>query len=410
MFRKVLAAAAVSTALCAATAGGASAATIPLQMSQGAAFAVLGHSCGGIQEKVYVTGFATNGYPQGNVSMQTRCGGSGRGGGYHTTTYTATATVMWTWLGETWKWGPLVGALEATPAEDSHGDKLYNIGTSAYLETGTPPYQSPAPPTNVTASVVLAESGSLEFLAMPINWTVDPERAILLTTQTMRAEPVGGSTAPVLEATRIPYFSGGTLSPVEPNTTYRVTVTTSDAEGTSAPSTPIEIKSPNSDGEAERPPGKPACTVDSGTVKLTPGLTWTPAVQTVTVKGKLTECEGGPESGTYTAKFTTTGPVTCELLAGTEEVTPSTGALAIKWLPLEEGSSKGTVSFPVGEGSLAGMTGAIKGGPFATETPFKTASVFESFTGASTCGEKVGTKAVKPVKAGFFSTPIVEFG
>ena len=410
MVRRVLAALIVSAALCMAAAASASAATIQLSMSQGAAFAVLGHWCGGIQEQVYETGFAANGYPQGNVSMSTRCGGSGRGGGGHTTTYTGTATVVWTWLGETWKWGPMVGGLAAVPAEDAHGDTLYNVESRAYLETGTPPYQPPAAPTNVTARVILAESGSLEYLAMPISWTVDPERAGLITTQTMRAEPVGGSKAPVIEATRIPYFQEGSLAPVEPNTTYRVTVTESDAEGTSAPSTPIEIKSPNSDGEAERPPGKPACTVDSGKVTLSPGLTETPAVQTVTVKGTLSECEGGPEGGTYSTKFTTSGPVSCELLSGTEEVTPSTGALSIKWLPAEEGKSKGTISFPVGEGTLPGLSGAVIGGPFTTETPLKTASVFESFTGGSTCGAKVGKKAAKPVKSGVFSTPIFELG
>jgi hypothetical protein len=410
MVRTFLAAAVASTALFAATAAGASASTIPLYMSQGAAFAVLGHSCGGIQEQNYETGFAANGYPQGNVYMSTRCGGSGRGGGGHTTTYTATASVVWTWLGETWKWGPLTGSLEAIPASDSYGDSLHNVGTQAYLETGTAPYQPPAAPSNITARVILAESGSAEFLAMPISWTVDPERADLLTFQTMRAEPIDGSKAPVLEATRIPYFEEGQLAPVEPNTTYRVTVTESDNEGTSAPSTPIEITSPNSDGEVERPPGQLGCTVNSGTVKLAPGLSETPAIQTVTVKGRLTECEGGPEGGTYTTKFTTSGPVSCELLAGKEEIAPVASALSIKWLPAEEGNSKGTIVFPLGEGSLTGLSGTVKGGPFNTETPFKTESVFESFTGGYTCGEKVGKKAAKPVKSGAFSTSTVEFG
>lgn len=405
----LMAATVASMALGATAAADANAATIPLSMSQGAAFAVLGHSCGGIQERVYETGFAPDGYPQGNVYMQTRCGGSGRDGGGHVTTYTASASVVWTWLGETWKWGPLVAGPEGVAAEDSHGDKLYNVESRAYLETGAPPYQPPAPPTNVKASVVLAESGSLEYLAMPIGWTVDPERADLITVQTMRAEPVG-SPAPVLEATRIPYFQEGTLSPVEPNTVYRVTVTESDGEGTSAPSTPIEIKSPNSDGEAERPPGKPACPLDSGTVKLSPGLTETPKVQKVTVRGTLSECEGGPEGATYTAKFTTTGPVSCALLTGAEEVTQSTAALSVKWLPAEEGSSKGTLRFPLGEGSLAGLSGALQGGPFAAETSLTSASTFESFAGGSTCGEPVGKKAAKPVKSGTFSTSAVEFG
>lgn len=56
--------------------------TTQLLLSQGAAFSILGHSCGGIQEHAYATGFGGGGYPTGEVYMQTRCGGSGRGGGY----------------------------------------------------------------------------------------------------------------------------------------------------------------------------------------------------------------------------------------------------------------------------------------------------------------------------------------
>lgn len=399
---------AVTAVAVAALAGTASASTISLAMSQNAAFAVLGHWCGGIQEQVYVRGFAADGYPQGNVYMSTRCGGSGRGGGGHTTTYTATASVIWTWLGETWQWGPISGPLEALPAEDAHGDKVYNSGTAAFLETGTPPYEPPAPPTNVKASVFLNDETAV--LQMPISWTVDPLRAGLLTGSTMRAEPVGGSKAPVLEASRIPYFQEGILSPLEPNTTYRVTVTSTDAEGTSAPSTAIEIKTPNSDGEAEREPGKPACKVSSGKVTLTPGLTETPAVQTVSVKGTLTECSGGPESGTYTEKFTTTGPVTCEVLTGKELVTPATGTVTFKWLPIEEGTSKGTLVFPLGEGVLGGLSGSVSGGPIKGTQPVASPYVAESFTGASTCGVPSKLGKVKPVRAGTFSTGGVTFG
>ncbi len=61
-----------------------------LVLSQPTAFSVLGRSCGGIQEQAFSTGFdVTTGYPVGDVYLQTRCGGSGRGGGYHTTTYSA---------------------------------------------------------------------------------------------------------------------------------------------------------------------------------------------------------------------------------------------------------------------------------------------------------------------------------
>ncbi len=71
-------------------------APISLLVPQSTAFSVLGHSCGGIQEQAFATGFdAMSGYPTGDVHLSTRCGGSGRGGGYHTTTYSA-------WVGATW--------------------------------------------------------------------------------------------------------------------------------------------------------------------------------------------------------------------------------------------------------------------------------------------------------------------
>jgi hypothetical protein len=77
-----------------------SAATISLTLPQSTAFSFLGHSCGGIQEQVLATGFdASNGYPTGDVYLQTRCGGSGRGGGYHTTTYSAWASATWDYAG-----------------------------------------------------------------------------------------------------------------------------------------------------------------------------------------------------------------------------------------------------------------------------------------------------------------------
>ena len=43
-----------------------------LVLPQGTAFAILGYSCGGIQEKAYATGFdPASGYPTGVVTMST---------------------------------------------------------------------------------------------------------------------------------------------------------------------------------------------------------------------------------------------------------------------------------------------------------------------------------------------------
>jgi len=346
--------------------------------------------------------------------MSTRCGGSGRGGGGGgSTTYTGTASVVWTWFGETRSYGTLKGALEGVSAEDSHGDKVYNVGTAAYLETGTPPLQPPAVPTGVTASVGLAEAGESEFLRMTVGWTVAPETAGLLKSSTVTATPVNSS-APVLTTTVIPYFSSAALQPVEPNTTYRVTVTSTDSEGTSEPSAPIEITSPNSDGEATKEHQTyDSCSVNHGTIKLTPGLTETPSVQTITVTGELSECDGPQvaEAGKYTDHLTTTEAVTCSALSSAS-LTPTTKSTSftVKWVPLEEGTSKGTLIVPLSEVPMAGVSGTLKGGPFEALTPIKAGSISESFTGASTCGVPQGKlKIVKPVKAGTFSTSEVEF-
>jgi IPT/TIG domain-containing protein len=115
----------------------ATAAPVPLLLPQSTAFSVLGHSCGGIQEKGYATGFdATSGYPTGDVYLSTRCGGSGRGGGYHTTTYSA-------WVGVNWDFTAAVIsyiALSAAPtvnatfsAFDAYGNQVYNQSNNAYL-------------------------------------------------------------------------------------------------------------------------------------------------------------------------------------------------------------------------------------------------------------------------------------
>ena len=51
-----------------------------LLLPQSMAFAILGHSCGGIKEQAYVTGFdPTSGYPTDDVYLSTTCSTGGRG-------------------------------------------------------------------------------------------------------------------------------------------------------------------------------------------------------------------------------------------------------------------------------------------------------------------------------------------
>jgi hypothetical protein len=98
-------------------------------LSQGAAFSLIGHSCGGIQEKSYATGFASGtGFPTGEVYVSTRCGGSGRGGG-GTTLYSAWADVTWDFTGAvvSYAWASTTPTVNPTlVVYDSRGNELYN--------------------------------------------------------------------------------------------------------------------------------------------------------------------------------------------------------------------------------------------------------------------------------------------
>ena len=176
---------------------------IKLVLDQGAAFSLLGHSCGGIQEQVYVTGFGPSpgGYPEGDVYMSTRCGGSGRGGGYKTIEYKGVASVVWNWFGERRSFARLEGPAGGGPefsAEDPHGDRVYNVGTSAYLETGEPPLQPPAAPTGLQATLSSFETAEEEppTLRFTVSWTPDPANAGAITSSTVTATPIGARASP----------------------------------------------------------------------------------------------------------------------------------------------------------------------------------------------------------------------
>jgi len=139
--RKILAllAAVGLTALGLAGAEGVASATatpIALILPQGAAFAIVGHSCGGIQETSAATGFdPTTGYPTGHVVLSTRCGGSGKGGGGGSTTYTGSADVTWDFTGAVVTYSvPATGStVPGFSATDANGNQLYDSGSSAFL-------------------------------------------------------------------------------------------------------------------------------------------------------------------------------------------------------------------------------------------------------------------------------------
>jgi hypothetical protein len=387
-----------------------------LVLDQGSAFSILGHSCGGIQEESLATGFATSGYPEGNVHLSTRCGGSGRGGGYKTTTYTAWASVVWNWFGDVRSFARLEGSAGGSPgfeATDGHGDRIYDSGTRAYLETGEPPLQPPAAPSGVSASVFLYEEPGTEaqYLRMSVAWSLDPETAGMVTSSTVTATPVKPG-PPVLTATADGGSTSAYLWPVAPDTTYLVTITSTDAEGTSEASTPVELTSPNGDGEAQKGGTGEVCELASGTIKLSPGLTETPHLQSITLKGALHGCHGPApiESATFVAHETTAEEVTCGALQSlSAEPTTTPVSLLVKWSPKEAGSSHGSLSLPITEAGGATLAGLLEGGPFGSPTALN-GTLSESFTGAATCGIGAPKKKEKPVKSGSFSGGGVELG
>jgi hypothetical protein len=125
------------------SAAGAVVAPTSLVLSQSAAFSILGHSCGGIQEKPYAIGFAPGtGFPTGEVYMSTRCGGSGRGGGGHTTLYSAWADVTWDFTSAVISYSQASTPPTVDPTlvvYDSHGNELYNQAVAGVVN-GTQVY------------------------------------------------------------------------------------------------------------------------------------------------------------------------------------------------------------------------------------------------------------------------------
>jgi hypothetical protein len=385
--RRIVVTAVASAVICLGV-GTASAAASPVRvlLSGGGAFAVLGHWCGGISQKVYATGFASNGYPSGAEFLSTTCSSGGRGS--KPVTYTAWASSVWDWYGDTRSYAAISkapeGISETFSAEDSHGDHIYNVGTTAYLEAPSPPIQAPAAPTNVTAYVSEVEVGEKVELRLQVGWTPASETAPLLTSSQVVATPVG-STAPVLEATVNGSGSYALLAPLERRTTYRITVTNTDPEGTSQPSTPIDVSSISPEEERElkeeeaepKPPEFGRCVKAAsekvGTTTYYYGgyTTGTCTVASSTHTGKF-EWEMG---GIVNAGFTTSlklAPVTLEAVnrmkltcsgeSGSGDITgrKTVGSVVLTFTGCESAGSKCTTSGQAeGEIASVGLEGTL---------------------------------------------------
>ncbi len=248
---------------------GASALAAPVQLllPQSTAFGYLGHSCGGIQEKAYATGFATHGYPTGAVYIQTRCGGSGRGGGYRSTTYSA-------WVGAAWDFtGNLLGSMRLASAptvnptfsaSDRYGDMVYNASGAAYLTVPVP-----AAPTGVAA----VQSGD----QFRVSWTLEGANPIAITSSTVTATPVS-STDPILTANVVGSTTSAMIGPLQPQTTYQITVVDTTIGGSSPASTAIAVTTSAATIAPSAPTGVMAYWAGAGATTATLVATWSAAV------------------------------------------------------------------------------------------------------------------------------------
>lgn len=215
-----------------------------LLLPESTAFAILGYDCGGIKEQVYVTGFdPTSGYPIGEVSLSTVCNGSGRGG--HSIPHSALAAVTWDFTGNVVSATALSSPLTTNPtfmATDAYGNTIYNAGAAAYLAVPLP-----AAPTGVTAMQFADE--------FQVSWTPMGINPAAIVSSTLVATPVN-STAAVLTTNVAGAVANGVISPLQPQTTYRITVVTTSISGSGPASTPISVTT----SPASIPPGAPTVT------------------------------------------------------------------------------------------------------------------------------------------------------
>jgi hypothetical protein len=268
---------------------------VSLLLPQSVAFAVLGHSCGGIQEQAYATGFdPASGLPTGVVHIQTRCGGSGRGGGYKSTTYAAWVAATWSFGGNVVSSSQLAAGATVDPtltATDAYGDSLHNVSAAAYLVVA-----APAAPTGVTVT----QAGD-EF---QVSWTPGNVNPAAVISSTLSAAPVNAAAA-VLTAAVSGAAVTGLVGPLQPATTYRVTVVSSTIGGSGPASTAIEVTTVPASIPPSAPGGVTAkwATLNPASAIDTIIMTWNAAVPGDSpIDGYQVGVRGSDGAGTFTQK------------------------------------------------------------------------------------------------------------
>lgn len=245
-----------------------------LSLPSATAFAFLGFSCGGIQQQDFATGFDTaTARPTGAVYLQTRCGGSGRGGGYKTTVHAAWIAVRWDFTGRVVASVRMTAPPAVSPAAafvDAQGDQertqltSINVAPSACAPTNTTycTYRAlltaplPAAPT----AVHVAQQGD----GLVVSWTAPS--APTITSSIITARPVS-STSPTVTTAVSGSASSGVVGPVAPATTYAITVASSSAGGLGLASAPASFTTE----AATIPPGAPRSVTARWTLPDEPG-------------------------------------------------------------------------------------------------------------------------------------------
>ena len=171
--------------------------------------------------------------------MSTRCGGSGRGGGYHTTTYSASAVVTWDFTGAVVSYTVpgSAGTGAAFTAFDAFGNEVYNQGADAYLVlasgfvpaprvTGITPTTGPA---SGRTKVTISRHGftgatSVSFGGAAASFTVTSATSISATaparpggTVDVTVADAGGSSR-TLAADRFTFVAAPTVTALSPKT------------------------------------------------------------------------------------------------------------------------------------------------------------------------------------------------
>lgn len=145
------------------------------------------------------------------------------------------------------------------------------------------------------------------------------------------------------------------------------------------------------------------CSANSGSVKLSPGLTSGPAqVQNIVVNGLLSGCTGAVTEAKYVAHLKTTNAMTCSSLQTAGET--ATGTIVIKWKPKGQGNSNGTLTVTVTEAPPAAtLGGTIEKGPFSS---MGISGSLESLTPVFTGKGEPCTKKNRLKKATFVGSPL----